>query len=316
MANYPARRIELRNLTVSQKLLVFTILMSVGLGYLSAMANLFASDASADGKQTVKLDDFAQVYREGGFGKLKQEVEKSLGKEDVIRKYHGTGDLLKFEVAMNGVMKPILIEAMSDENEAAKLSAQVIEWAKLPEPQRKHSFEKGMPVDAEEMPDFAKYKSFFAGDASKPNVPKGVELKPVISEMFKDQCASCHSTNGSVSHAPLQTFAQINAYCTADHGVSLNKLALTTHVHLLGFTVLFALTGFLFSLTSFPGFIRLIFVPWTLFFQIIEISCWWLAKLDSRFAEAIFYLGPIVGIGMLIQVTGTGLDLIFRRRTE
>lgn len=95
--------------------------------------------------------------------------------------------------------------------------------------------------------------------------------------------------------------------------MSYEKLALHTHVHLLGFSMLFAMTGFLFSLTSYPLWLRLPFVPWTLGFQVIEIACWWLAKVDIHAAQAIFYLGPVISIGLAVQILGTLFDLLFRR---
>ncbi len=69
----------------------------------------------------------------------------------------------------------------------------------------------------------------------------------------------------------------------------------------------------MFSLTSFPTFVRAVFVPWTLFFQVIEICCWWLAKSHVGFAYAIFYLGPLIGLGLGVQLLGTFIDLLIRR---
>jgi hypothetical protein len=94
----------------------------------------------------------------------------------------------------------------------------------------------------------------------------------------------------------------------------MKALALTTHVHLLGFSVLFAMTGFLFSLTEFPWAMRLFFVPFTLAAQLVEIACWWLAKVDVVYAKMIFYLGPLVGLGLVVQSAGVLLDLLLRRR--
>jgi hypothetical protein len=59
--------------------------------------------------------------------------------------------------------------------------------------------------------------------------------------------------------------------------------------------------------------LRLIFVPLTLTAQLVEIACWWLAKADVVFAKAIFYLGPVVAVGLLVQAVGILVDLAFRR---
>ncbi|HEY1860828.1 MAG TPA: hypothetical protein VGG61_10765, partial [Gemmataceae bacterium] len=95
-------------------------------------------------------------------------------------------------------------------------------------------------------------------------------------------------------------------------GMSLAKLAQSTHVHLLGFAVLWCLTGLLFAFTSYPAFIRAVFGPWTLIAQVADIACWWLAGDNPRFADAIMVTGGLVGLGLAIQLVGTSLDL-FRR---
>jgi hypothetical protein len=39
-----------------------------------------------------------------------------------------------------------------------------------------------------------------------------------------------------------------------------------------------------------------------------------LSKVDVFYAKMIFYLGPLVGLGLFIQSTGVLFDLVFRRR--
>jgi hypothetical protein len=83
---------------------------------------------------------------------------------------------------------------------------------------------------------------------------------------------------------------------------------------MMAFAVLFGATGLLFSFTSYPAKIRAIFGPWTLFFQVTEIICWWLSRLDPRFAEfGVAGCGALVGFGLGIQILGGLFDLFHRK---
>lgn len=443
----PRRRLLLRNLDFSQKLLVATILLAVGAGYLGALANLFQQHAGADGVATIKFDELYDSVKTKGAVATLNRVADSLGKQDVIRVYHGSGstrmeaalngtmmekapDLersvliewsrlpepirkrtyqdglptkakkddpnapTQLEMALKGSMKSKILEELAGKPEEADatqkaladgLNQMLIGWSHLSADLRKQAYEQGVPLKesgvgdldafvaaakanklaelkgrepiikdtvqnncvtchapgaddkAEKYPlgslaelekfcvpasttpepDFAVLASLLGPDAKK-DAFTNVKRSPLVTDILKQHCTKCHASGSNDAQArnlPLATFDEVNGYCEKDRGMSFKQLALSTHVHLLGFSVLFAVTGFLFSLTSYPGLVRVVFVPWTLFFQIIEIVCWWLAKLDSLFAIAIFYLGPIVGIGLGIQLLGTLLDLIFRRRT-
>jgi hypothetical protein len=54
--------------------------------------------------------------------------------------------------------------------------------------------------------------------------------------------------------------------------VSLKKLAQTTHVHLLGFGLLYGLTGLILTFTSYPGWLRGLLGPLPLVAQVGDIG--------------------------------------------
>lgn len=311
----PPTRLTLASLTLPQKLLVLVILGTVGSGYLAALANTFAQVAGSDGRQSVTLADFPSVAKERGLAALAGEIERSLGKEDVVRRYHGLGSgVTRLQAALDGTMKPKILEELTkgttgDEATiklAEELRQMLIDWSRLDRPLREQAYRAGVPVTADGAANLVKFQELATRKAKMPKV------EPVIAHTLRDYCVTCHSPGGDpqARTMPLETFEQVDAYCTEDHGMSLPQLAMTTHVHLLGFAVLFAMTGFLFSLTSYPEWVRILFVPWTLLFQMMEIACWWLAKTQVVFAAAIFYLGGIVGIGLLIQIVGVLWDLV------
>ena len=92
--------------------------------------------------------------------------------------------------------------------------------------------------------------------------------------------------------------------------MDLTKLAQTTHVHLIGFCMMFGLTGIIFSLTAYPTKLRVLFAPWPLVFQVLDISCWWVARLDPIFARTILVTGGLVGMGLAVHILG-GLGHLF-----
>lgn len=314
----------LRNLDLSQKLLVIIILATVGFGYLGALVNMFAQVAGADGNQSITLDDFSSVYQTKGLSGVLTEVQNSMGLDDVIKTYHGSGSgTTVFEAALNGTMKDKILEYYASDGEPDEETKKLAEadrqalilWSHLPYDLRKRAYEEGITTNENGGADFEAFRKMF-GEGGE--VPEGeeVELTPVIANTVTDACVSCHSAGGPDALArkfPMESFEEINTYCVEDRGMSYEQLALTTHVHLLGFSVLFAMTGFIFSLTSYPLALRAAFAPWALALQVVEIACWWLAKGNVAFAYGIFYLGPLIGLGLGVQILGSLLDLLFRR---
>jgi hypothetical protein len=308
------RRWKLRNLDVPQKLLVLATIATIGGGYLAALANLFAQTSVSDGRPGIKLEEFPRVLKAEGVAALANKVQDALGMQDVVRRYSGSGGKTSMEGALDGSMKGKIAEKLvKDEGDTAEnraraedLRQMLAEWSKLADPQRKKAYEEGTPINDK-------------GLAILGDPPKGLkdaDLSPVVKDALDNYCVRCHKAGGVDKQAeslPLDSYDAVNKYCGVDTGISIKSLALTSHVHLLGFAVLFTLSGFLFSMTETPWLVRLVFVPWTLSIQLIEVACWWLAKVDVFYAKMIFYLGPLVGIGLLIQIAGVFLDLLIRR---
>lgn len=88
--------------------------------------------------------------------------------------------------------------------------------------------------------------------------------------------------------------------------LSVEALTQSTHAHLLTFSILWALTGLAFAFTRYPYTVRVIVAPIVLVAQVIDVFCWWLARLDPPtgpyFALAIMGTGGIVGLGLILQI--------------
>lgn len=137
---------------------------------------------------------------------------------------------------------------------------------------------------------------------------KGVSAR--VRGIIEERCVRCHDHGKSVSSYPLSRFEHLKVYLDedlgAERGKSLPKLALSTHVHLLGFSVLYGLTGLTFALSGYPFWMRLLIAPAPLMFQIIDISFWWLSRLDSPwgpiFAQGIMGTGGLVAVALMAQI--------------
>ena len=125
-----------------------------------------------------------------------------------------------------------------------------------------------------------------------------------IRGIFTNRCVDCHGPNGEQEAFPLNNFVAVKKYATVPTGtaMSLTKLAQTTHVHLLAFSMLYGLTGLIFTLTSYPGWVRWLVGPWPLVVQLVDVACWWLARLDPVYAQVIVVTGGLVAVGLALQI--------------
>jgi hypothetical protein len=87
--------------------------------------------------------------------------------------------------------------------------------------------------------------------------------------------------------------------------ISVESLTQSTHAHLLSFAMLWALTGLTFAFTSYSLWARVTLAPIVLLAQLIDVACWWLARLPDvgpYFALAVIGTGAVVGVGLVLQI--------------
>ncbi|MGL4554174.1 MAG: hypothetical protein ACRC33_23670, partial [Gemmataceae bacterium] len=138
-----------------------------------------------------------------------------------------------------------------------------------------------------------------------------------LASILTDRCARCHSKDGdpNLANFPLDTYEAVAKYTKVTGGaaMSLEKLAQTTHVHLLAFSMLYMLTGLLLAMTRWPNVLKVPLACIPLVVQLFDIACWWLARIPGetgvRFAELIPITGGIVGAGLGLQILLTLFDL-------
>jgi hypothetical protein len=141
-----------------------------------------------------------------------------------------------------------------------------------------------------------------------------------VQSLLYDRCSKCHEGDEGEGKADLTSYASLEKYLQvpkpaqgvdgtiivkSGRQMSVERLTESTHLHALSFAVLFTLTGLVFALSSYPVWIRCFLAPLVLLVQVVDVSCWWLARLDGigpYFALAIMGTGAIVGTGLMLQI--------------
>ncbi len=310
-------RLTLRALPLSARLTLTAFLISVGLGYLAALTQLHFQHASA-GSLLPTVDDAARVYHGNTAkdGKPKSKIEILLEADESL-KFNGSGQMrTAFTTNSSGWKSELKRRTKSAEGNAEKAEKElrterdgerqaILAWIRAgasKEAYEKDSF--ALPAGQE--------KLTVTEDFVEAGPPRTVKIKTILDE----RCKRCHEENAEAEKYPLTKFEQIEPYTKVEEkadagsgGMSLNKLAQTTHVHLLGFSVLYGFTGLIFAFSSYPGPLRAVLSPLPLVAQVLEISCWWLARLDPVFAQVIVIGGGIVALGLLLHIVLSIFDM-------
>jgi hypothetical protein len=302
----------LRNLPLPARLVLAAFVISVGFGYFAGLVQMHFTHAKA-GKLLPTPDETVETYH----GPLDKSTPISkLEKLIVTAEGPFTG---------SGTMRPAFFEKsggwkteIKERGEATvrkerETEIEVIrDWlrngadrkAYEAKPDGKEVGEYVLPEHLAKLPLADEFKGENA--AGQPVV--------LLRELFNKRCAECHSPDaghpakGNAPNYPLENYDQIAKYAKVQPkatGMSLEKLAMTTHAHWLSFAVLFMLTGLIFSFTSYPRKLRTIVAPLTLVVQMIDIACWWLARWDPFFGYMIPLTGGIVALSLGMQILGS-----------
>lgn len=304
------RRFTLRRLPLAARLTLALFLLSVGLGYLAALVQLHLQHASP-GQVLPTAADAVRLFH-GQPGEAKSQLRRLIEADESLP-FNGTGSMAAAFTRQSGGW-PRAIRQRAQEIKTDEPTAEfVLRRERDAERQAMLAWVKSGPSKA----DFEADRFALPSGLSEQPFPDAFRDGPAvkIKTLFGDRCIRCHAKDGDDSKAsqfPLETWEQIERYSRVDPGggrMSLDKLAQTTHAHLLSFSMLFMLTGVLFALTNFPATMRVIVAPLVLLAQVADIACWWLARIDGRpgelFARSIPITGAIVGAGLVVQIVLT-----------
>jgi hypothetical protein len=310
-------RLRLRNLPLSARLVLSAFLISVGCGYFAALVQLHFQHASP-GNSLPSHDDVVRRFYGPVGEKPKPKLQGVLEAEE-DRPFNGGGTMrLAFTTKSGGWETAIKKRAqkaagrrgeptdeqkqqaeaeLRKERDTERLA--LIEWV-----------EKGADKDAYEADSFCVSKTLgdqpideekFVGDPS-PDGGRTVKIKTVLDT----RCVKCHdpSASSAAHKYPLDGYEQIAKYLKVNESQAISKEALiqSTHVHLLSFSMLYGLTGLIFAFTGLPRLVRIVIAPLPLVGQLADIACWWLTRVDPRFADGIMLAGGVVAAGLALHV--------------
>jgi hypothetical protein len=303
-------RFVLRDLTLPSRLVIATFLISVGFGYFSALVQLHFQHAPSGRLLPGTAETLTTYHGTAGMSQLER-----LLRADESQSFNGSGSMrpaffgksARWRIDTNPKKKtPDEIQALRIQREG-EVNA-VLDW--IVSGMNKDEYERDkhrLSPDLAGRPITDRY--LVKGPNDKPVSPAEVKIKSILDE----RCVRCHSVDkgGIPAQFPLDTYEDLQGYGEKESagGMSLTRLAQTTHVHLLGFSMLFGLTGILFSFTRYPGLVRGILGPFTLVAQLVDIACWWLSRYDPLFATVLMVTGGMVAIGLLMHIALTLWDL-------
>jgi hypothetical protein len=299
-------RFVLRDLSLPSRLAIASFLTCVGIGYFGALMQLHFHHASP-GKALPDAEDAAGLYHgRNGMSQLERLLVGDEGKP-----FNGGGTMRQaFSTRSSGWKgvinrrskeKNITLRQAEAELRSERDGERLVLLAWIRSGADKKEFEENMFVVPSNLAKHPITKEVIetSGDGT---------VRAKIGSIIESRCVRCHqeSAGGSAAQIPLDTWEEIHAFCevkTAAGGVSAKKLTQTTHVHLLGFSLLYGLTGLIFTLLR--GTLGVL----PLLAQGVDIGFWWLARLDPVFAYAIMFTGGCVAIGLMLQILLTLFNL-------
>jgi hypothetical protein len=322
----PASRITLRGLPLAAKLVLSAFLVTVGLGYFSALVQLHLQHSSREGEALPTLDDVVEIFAglkkadpnapaEVPVSKLERLVMGPIegppfnGSGSMAAAFfHKDGALYKGEVRDRGK------ETVDAEREGERRAIQA--WLRTDGAARKAAYEADrFPLPAE-----------LTGKPITADYLHDDKAAAKVKTILTDRCARCHASGAEQEKFPLETYEQLARYAEvpkaaevlpggwvrSDRQISVEKLTQSTHAHLLSFAMLFTLTGLTFAFTSYPGVIRAVLAPAALVAEVADVACWWLARVPDygpSAAMVIPFTGGVGGIALLLQIVLSLLDL-------
>jgi len=125
------------------------------------------------------------------------------------------------------------------------------------------------------------------------------KIEPILTQ----KCATCHSPQSGMPILPLTSFEDVQKITTPDTGLSLLQLAKVSHIHLFGISMMFLLTGAIFSLSVTPVWFRVAVLVVPYLAIIMDIGSWWATKYyDPVFAYIVLIGGAFMGLAMACQI--------------
>lgn len=123
-----------------------------------------------------------------------------------------------------------------------------------------------------------------------------------VQPIFTNGCAMCHSAKSGLPIPPLTNYQQVRKEVVFDGGDSFADLARVSHIHLFGISLIFLVTGLIFSLSRIHTVAKLwiLILPYVAIWA--DVGSWWLTKFDPLFAYVVLIGGALMGASLALQI--------------
>lgn len=129
-----------------------------------------------------------------------------------------------------------------------------------------------------------------------------------IEPIIRNTCIRCHSAASGVKRPngealpSFESFEAISDLIQIDTGPSIAQLAKVSHVHLFGISIIFFITGFIFTLSETSTWFRVLMIVVPYGAIVADIGSWWLAKWEELFGVVVIVGGAFMGLSLAVQI--------------
>lgn len=125
-----------------------------------------------------------------------------------------------------------------------------------------------------------------------------------IRKIMDTNCIMCHNADSGLPIPDFTQFSNVAERAKTDTGASFSSLARVSHIHLFGISFIFMFVGLIFSLAAgVPKYLKAGVIVMPYVFLILDISSWWLTKLNPIFAWLVIIGGGAMAMSFLFMWT-------------
>ncbi|HDY85112.1 hypothetical protein LCGC14_0746030 [marine sediment metagenome] len=136
-----------------------------------------------------------------------------------------------------------------------------------------------------------------------------------IRKIMETNCIACHSAGSGMSIPDWTKFENVAKAAETDTGATFSSLARVSHIHLFGIAFIFMFVGLIFSLAAgVPRYLKAGMIVTPYIFLILDISSWWLTKLNPNFAWLVIIGGSAMALSFAFMWTVSMYEMWIRPR--
>lgn len=125
---------------------------------------------------------------------------------------------------------------------------------------------------------------------------KESDYKNGIKTIVDSNCIMCHNAEAG-SLPDFTQYENLKKTTDSNQGATFQSLIRVSHIHLFGISFIFMFVGIIFSFsTNVPRKYKYTAIVMPYLFLMLDITSWWLTKLNSNFALLVIFAGAGLGI--------------------